>query len=106
MNDQIAEISKVLLELCSASASIIDDPVSIMHKYNMTFFGSEFNQINTIELANCLKTKFNIDIDISSLNALIPRICSSLNMEFEKYLVLADAGKIDSSTSCYLITLF
>ncbi len=72
----------------------------------MLFLGEKFNIIYSVDLLHTLIAKFRIDIDIETLNKLIPIICPALGMEISPMVRLKDAGNPDAPITCYSIELF
>ncbi len=109
--DVKARIKDVLLELKSASLSLqgsVNDAVwhALMEKYDLLFLGQHFNVIHSAELLHTLQTVFKVDVDVQTLNAMIPGICKELGMKTEALVSLEYAAKPNPPISSYSITLF
>lgn len=99
--------ANVLLELKNASLRIRGNVSEeswhdLIQRYDMLFLGERFSTIGTVELAHTLVSKFSIDIDIETLNKLIPEICSSLGMTANPMIRLEDVGKPNAPISSRL----
>lgn len=97
----------VLLELKKASISSTPDTIeSVIHKYDMLFLGSKFNNIYSLELRHSLEKIFNYNVSLDELHSVIPQICKTLNMKFEKLIAVKDADKPNPKTATFQITLW
>ena len=109
--DVKARIKDVLLELKSASLSLqgnVKDAAwhELMKKYDLLFLGQRLNVIQSVELLHTLQTVFKVDVDVQTLNAMIPGICKELGMKTEALVSLEYAAKPNPPISSYSITLF
>lgn len=107
MDHKLQPIVDTLKELCVSSRLCDKTDSSIhelMHKYDMVFFGSDLNQINSIELCHYLSEKTDIVVTIDELNTLLPRICYALDMPLEPMQTFNDLHNPDPA--CYFITLW
>jgi hypothetical protein len=107
----IHKLAEILLQMRHASHEVrsinTEEALrNLMHNYDMLFLGKNFNEINSLELCHCLKTKFDFDIDIDDLNDAIPEICKSLGMKFEPLINVKDVGKPNAPITAYSITLY
>ena len=108
--DLVQRIADILLEMRSASLSIQgttskqawDD---IMDRYGMRFMGPKFNEIYSDELMQTLSNKFDIDIDLETLNNLLPDICSKLEMKSFPAVAMKDISKSDPAVHSLVIHL-
>lgn len=103
------ELIEILIELRSASIQINYDPSvwhDIMRKYNILFLGEKFNTILSIELAHSIKTIFQIPVELSDLNKVIPTVCDTLNMEYTPLINAEDSGKPNPQIAAYHINLW
>lgn len=102
----IENLIDVLTELRNASINSSANTIeSVMHKYDMLFIGSKFNNIYSIELRHSLEKKFNYIVSMSELNSMIPTVCKTLNMKFEKLIAVEDIGQPNPAFN-YQITLW
>jgi hypothetical protein len=106
VNENLEILIYKLTELKNTSIKSTPDTIrETMKKYDMLFIGSKFNTIYSVELHHCLKTKFDIDIAICDLNALIPTACKILNMKVDELIAVNDIGKPNPFIN-YQITLW
>lgn len=98
------QLTNLLLELVNASKSIKDDSdyYAITHKYNMILLGENFNTIYSDELAFYLRDSLNISTTVDEVNTIIPYVCQTLKMKYEKMVYANDLKKL----KCYQITLW
>lgn len=104
------KLMEILIELRSASLQMNLSPTeesvkSLMNKYDMLFLGKNFNTIYSLELMHSINTVFNLCIDNSELNELLPNVCKALNMKCEPMIAVTDVSKSNPPIHCYTITL-
>ena len=109
MNTKI--LIEILLEIRSSSKLLSQDLTdenlkALIHKYNMLFVGENFNCIYSLELANSIRTFFNVEVSNDALNSLIPEVCTLLNMQYEPLVSLGDTANSNPEISCYSIILW
>lgn len=91
----IQQLNEVLIELRSASIQINhlsteEEIKSVMNKYAINFLGEKLNAIYSYELRNSLEKYFGINLTLDALNELIPKACSSLNIEYNPQFKVED----------------
>ncbi|MBO9599478.1 MAG: hypothetical protein J7559_16850 [Cohnella sp.] len=98
-------IVDALLKLKSVTLSIRteEDLRMAMNKYDMLLLGNDFNTIYARELRHALEHVFKKEISLPDLLAVIPTVCDSLEMKYERMVV---ANSPDTGTADYQITLF
>ena len=79
-----------------------ENPKEMMYKYDLMFFGENYNIIYSIELCNALNTYFKVDISIEELQNIIPDICKSLKMECKPMFLAENPTEV----YCYMIYLW
>lgn len=105
------QLTDALVELKNASLRM-QETVSaeswhdLMEHYDLLFLGENFNTIYTVDLLHTLINKFSIDINIETLNELIPSICPRLGMTASPMVRLEDVGNPNVSIECYSVALF
>lgn len=110
MNTITSSIAEALLELRQSSRMVhlsknIDAAYhELIHKYDIVFVGEKFNVINSIELRHTLANFFNIRIDNTALNQMIPDLCKSLGMTCEPLAELEDLS--NPVPAAFMITLY
>lgn len=110
MSNQMEEITAALLEMQHDLIQISDSPSDEllrqwMKKYDIRLVGENFNSIYAKELRHSLAEKFNIQISEKDLIALIPSICSEINMETQLLITLWNVAESDCPCNDYLICL-
>lgn len=80
------------------------NPEKVSEEYNILLLGEFRNQLDSIELLNFLKSKYDLDITIDELNAIIPHVCDSLNMKYIPVKNLNNA--FNNLIDAYFIFLF
>ncbi|APB82417.1 hypothetical protein BAMY_09720 [Bacillus amyloliquefaciens] len=73
-------------------------------KYDIVFFGSDHNIINTIELRHSLEKCFDLNMSHDELLAIIPDACNSLNMKYEELQTVSVNDESQKGT-LFMITL-
>ncbi|MCR8744369.1 hypothetical protein [Romboutsia lituseburensis] len=107
MNNNLQKLSKILLELRSASIQADTGTIKdVMAKYDMLFLGGNFNCIYSVELLHSLKKVFDFEVSNDELNNLIPIACKSLNMNFEPMVEVHNISNANAPADCYSITLW
>lgn len=103
MNNIENKLINVFVELTHACKSIKNenDYKALLAKYEIIFYGENFNKINSSELKHCLSTHFNIDISMSELNLILPEICDQLKIKYDPLFNANNPNEL----SCYQITL-
>lgn len=74
----------VFQELRDASMNIDSDPVSTMREYGILLGGDKHNLISTDEVYRILEKRFGIQIGYDDFQKLVPAICDSLSMKYER----------------------
>lgn len=110
MTEPIEAITAALLEMQHDLIQISDLPSDEllrqwMKKYDIRLVGENFNRIYAKELRHSLAEKFDVQISEKEFIAVIPSICSGINMETQLLLTLWNAVESEQPCNDYLISL-
>lgn len=98
-------VLKALTDLKNIISSASEYEIeNIKKKYGILILGYELNYISSTDIASFVQSAYNATIDISTVNDIIPDICTNLNMEFEALGTIKHAGS--DTVDGYLIKLY